>query len=293
MVRRRGRPRRSYAYLRIKKYRLKWKVEVLPQRFKLLIRPMAAKIETELGQLDYLELQVFALLQHLGIPEAEWKSYMAFAKKIYETYMDYWYDTAIQESDLLIQEFVLRGLTQSVLEKVRNQVIEKCAIYRDKVIEETLTYNFDDATSQGWKVGAVNIGLLPCECERVDNCKLQSFFFRSPPYSIMFGVAPWGTHTYGGAQLFDFTKWFELNIEGYVYDQAGPRSIPNLKCYDCETLEKTFDQTETTIRNVWKHFEYDLTEACKGRKICMVFSKGFGSGVVFWDDIIIKGKRYE
>ena len=131
MVRRRGRARRSYAYLRIKKYRLKWTHEIIPERFKLLIKPMAAKIETELGQLDYLELQVFALLTELGVAEAEWKNYMAFAKKIYETYMGYWYDTALQESDILIQEFVLRDLDQDVLIKVRDQVIEKCAKYRD------------------------------------------------------------------------------------------------------------------------------------------------------------------
>ena len=293
MVRRRGRARRSYAYLRIKKYRLKWTHEIIPERFKLLIRPMAAKIETELGQLDYLELQVFALLQHLGIPEAEWKNYMAFAKKIYETYMDYWYDTAIQESDLLIQEFVLRGLTQSVLEAVRNQVIEKCAKYRDKVIEEILTFNFDDYTSQGWKRGDPNIGALPCACEQPIDCniycKTPNPFARSQPCCVRFA---WHGPT-GGAQIFDFTKWFEIAIEGYIYDQRGPHTFDNLTCYDCPTAKRVFRQSETTVDDAFIRFEYDLTEACRGRQICMVFCKGLGTTYVYWDDIIIKGKRYE
>jgi len=130
MVRRRGRPRRSYAWLRQQKYAEKWTHKTVPIRFKLLQPPMAAHIETELIRLDYLEVQVFALLQGLGVPESEWPYYMAFAKRVYETFMGFWYDTAITEVYTLIAEFVQRGLVEDTLKAVADVALEKCTLYR-------------------------------------------------------------------------------------------------------------------------------------------------------------------
>lgn len=130
MVRRRGRPRRSYAWLRRKKYFLKYAHEVIPLRFKLLLPPMSASIKTELSRLDYLEVQVFEYLEAQAVPEIEWPNYMAFAKRCYKSFMTYWYDTALTDTDLIINEFVLRGLTLNILQGIRDIVIEKAGTYR-------------------------------------------------------------------------------------------------------------------------------------------------------------------
>ena len=129
MVRRRGRPRRSYAYLRIKRYRLKWTHKVIPQSFKLLVRPMEAKIETKLKELDFLEIQVFAALQELGVAQAEWKNYMAFAKRCYHAWITSWYDTAFKEEQQLREEFITRGLVADVLDYLIGIVRYKAEIF--------------------------------------------------------------------------------------------------------------------------------------------------------------------
>ena len=92
--------------------------------------PMSAKIETELIHLDYLEIQIFAMLEILGVDPSEWKAYMAFAKKVYHTYMGFWFDTAIDESEVLVDEFVLRGKDRDVLEALALIAIEKAALAR-------------------------------------------------------------------------------------------------------------------------------------------------------------------
>lgn len=130
MVRRRGHSRRSYAWLRIKQYRLKYTHHVIPIQFKLLIPHMSTRIEVDLGFLDYLEIQVFAYLLTQGVDEALWKIYMGFAKRVYHFYTNFRANTAANETAVLLSEYVLRGNDQAILEGVRDIAIEKGRLYR-------------------------------------------------------------------------------------------------------------------------------------------------------------------
>jgi len=161
MVRRRGRPRRSFAYLRIRRYRLKYRDQVIPIRFKLLLPPMHAQIETVLIKWDALEQALFPKFIELGIPSELWDNYLAWAKRKGELLLRFTDETLQKETDLLMQEFILRGLDKDILTQLEPIVDEWGGIvplegnYSDWAIYDS--FDDTDASAGDWRqFGVVN-----------------------------------------------------------------------------------------------------------------------------------------
>lgn len=122
MVRRKGHSRRSYAWLRLKKYRLKWTRDTIPLQLKLLIKPMRAKISIILTVFDFIEIKVFGALGRLGIPTEQWPFYIAHAKRLAHIYSYYTAATRDKERQILYDEGILRGLDPAALLEVHQAV---------------------------------------------------------------------------------------------------------------------------------------------------------------------------
>jgi len=148
MVRRRGRPRRSYAWLRMRKYGLKYTHHVVPIRFKLLIKPMSASISDELRFYDEVEGQTILECLAKGVPDAEIQHYLAFSKRVFETYSRVWETTAEKEIDILVDEFVTRGLDATVLSQLRTRMYVKAA-WRRGIIPPP-AWNYDNIVGVIW-----------------------------------------------------------------------------------------------------------------------------------------------
>lgn len=140
MVRRRGKPRRSYAWLRRQKYNAKFTHHTLPIRFKLMRVPMAAKIDVELVNLDEVEVQTILECQAFGVPDSEIPIYLAFSKRVYKTYMTVWYVTAEVEVALLVSEFILRGKIAALLEALRARMYFKANLIKGILPPAAWTY---------------------------------------------------------------------------------------------------------------------------------------------------------
>jgi len=141
VVRRRGRPRRSYAWLRRRKYAEKWIHQVIPHRFKLLIGPMSTSLADSLTFYDEVEGQTILECQAKGVPSEEIEHYLAFAKRVSEVYMRVWNVTAEKEVDILVDEFVTRGLRSDVLAQLRARMYYKASLKRGIITPPAWSYN--------------------------------------------------------------------------------------------------------------------------------------------------------
>jgi len=318
MVRRRGRPRRSWAWLRQRKYAEKWSHKSIPIRFKLLQPPMSASIETALIQLDYLEVQVFAKLEQLGVEESEWVYYMAFAKRVWETFMGFWYDTAIVEVYTLIEEFVMRGLVEDTLKAVADVVLEKCTMYRPLGNAETplpapplppfipppppppppidQTFNFDDWTSQGWKRGQTCMAdppPIPNCCESPQNVDVASdggVVAHSPPCSLRVCMSLGIVTVWGAVKLWDFRGYNTIVITDWLFKLTYPGfALPHLKCFNYDTgVLEYYHQIAFLPPGVWTQYVNDISATCANKRICIGFSVGLGTDDLYLDDLRIQ-----
>jgi len=153
-------------------------------------------------------------------------------------------------------------------------------------------FNFDDGTPQGWKVGNVNLGSLICACAGADDPDIMDptgFFAHSEPYVIRPGITYYGAHVFGAAKFYDFRQYTTIIITNWVYAfYYAKTNAPNLRCFDCDTLAEVFSQLINFDPGTWFQHVNDVSSECRGRRICVTFSKGYGSEDYYMDDIRIQ-----
>jgi len=90
----------------------------VPLRFKLYLPRMEQLLNTELINLDALEVQIYQKLEELAISADRWPFYMAFSKRCFREFLGFSEATAENDVALLRQEFILRGLDSAVLDQL-------------------------------------------------------------------------------------------------------------------------------------------------------------------------------
>jgi len=110
--------RKSSPIRRQIRFREKYQHRTVPLRFKVYLPRMNELINTELINLDELERQIYDKLDSLGTPSNLYPFYMAFAKRCFETYLQFSDVTAEEEVGLLKQEFILRLLDSATLDQL-------------------------------------------------------------------------------------------------------------------------------------------------------------------------------
>jgi len=148
MVRRRGRPRRSYAWLRMRKYALKYSHSVIPLQFKLLLPPMHILLDDELIIYDQAEVQIILECLAKGVPDEEIPHYLAYGKRVFRAYVQYGFISADKEVDLITQEFLLRGKDETVLNQIRARMYMK-AMWR-KGYWPSPAWSYDNVIGTIW-----------------------------------------------------------------------------------------------------------------------------------------------
>jgi len=79
---------------------------------------MEQLLNTELTNLDALEVQIYQKLDDLGVDSAQQPYYMAFSKRCFVTFLTFSDSTAENDVSLLRQEFILRDLESAVLDQL-------------------------------------------------------------------------------------------------------------------------------------------------------------------------------
>jgi hypothetical protein len=133
--------------------------DVLPLRFKLLLPPMHHLIETELTNYDEVERQVLQECEAKGVPTEERPYYLAYGKRVFETYCRVWDATAENEVALITQEFILRDKDEQVLNQIQALMRVKAGILRwVRLIKEEWSIGapsgFTLLHDEEWSIGA-------------------------------------------------------------------------------------------------------------------------------------------
>jgi hypothetical protein len=108
---------------RIRRYRRKYQVDPTTLRAKVLLPQIYPRLEVALEDLASLEADCYAVLESLGVPEELWGYYEAFYYRAAELGLSYWDVTFQAELQLLIDEFVARGLSEDVLKALVDKLI--------------------------------------------------------------------------------------------------------------------------------------------------------------------------
>lgn len=124
----RARPgaRKTTARRRIQRYIAKMTHHVTPLRVKRLLPHMLDLYEKEEPPFVECEEPTMAELEAKGVPEAEWRYYLGYMKRMLALYRTYTGGTLQLEKTNLIEEYVLREKDRDVLEQVQ-VVTEICA----------------------------------------------------------------------------------------------------------------------------------------------------------------------
>ena len=268
MVRRRGRARRSYAYLRIKKYRLKWKATVIPERFKLLIRPMEAKISDHLTFQDAVEIQTIVECQDKGVPEADYPHYLSFSKRAFKIYMTVWYTSAEDEVAILKQEFILRGLRSDVLDQLDDIMFSKAGRAREIPLPkypQTQTWDFEDQLWNNW--------LAYAQCTPIP-CVIANNFNHTPAGQWSARAQSNNASRFYLGKLFDFGVDYDtpssVNISFWWYgEQAAGSYVDWIRIIDHDTGAILLDWTWQNIMVVpaWTQFIMDISAFVIGHRV--------------------------
>ena len=124
--------RKSSSRRRRTRFEEKYSHTIIPLRIKRYLPRMNALLETELINYDELERQIYEKLEDLGVSSEEWPFYMAYAKRVFETYLRFWNETAEDEVALIRDEFVKRRLDPNVLDQLTPICRSKAQTVRGK-----------------------------------------------------------------------------------------------------------------------------------------------------------------
>jgi len=153
-------------------------------------------------------------------------------------------------------------------------------------------FNFDDGTSQGWFVTAINMGSIVCECPSPDAPDVVNWFSHSSPYCVRPSVhTTWipAVHNRGIAKLYDFRLMDKIIITNWIYAYYYSHDFWNLRCFDCDTFAEVFTEYITGFApGTWTEKVNNVSSQCKGRRICVTFCRGLGSDDIYMDDIHIE-----
>lgn len=109
--------KRSSSDRRIKRHIKKVTPEEFATRVREWLPNMSRQEELWLPYLDYHEQMLFDILRDMGVPEDEWEYYTGAGKRMLSIYMRFSGQTAVDEVGIIKEEYRLRGLSVSVLNK--------------------------------------------------------------------------------------------------------------------------------------------------------------------------------
>jgi len=142
---------------RIRRYKRKYQVDPTTLRAKVLLPQMYPRLELALADLASLEADCYAVLESLEVPSELWGYYEAFYYRAAELGLSYWDATFRAELQLLINEFVARGLSEDVLEALVDKLIPWLMAKRS-IGKTIVNGGFETGDFTGWEIGYEDIG---------------------------------------------------------------------------------------------------------------------------------------
>ena len=107
---------------------LRWDAKSDPTRVEPIITAGKATYkghaETAFGLLEDMETRVKQVLNGLGVPVNDVINYLAFGRTVWKSVQTHHGETLAIETQIQIDKWIARGLSQSALEKIRKDVFD-------------------------------------------------------------------------------------------------------------------------------------------------------------------------
>jgi hypothetical protein len=217
--------RTSSAQKRTVRFNLKYDWLINPKRNKNLLGSWVNYLTYGLAIYDLLERLVFPVLDSLLIPPEQEPDYVAFAKRLGEILLKFTGTTRDEEMALLEQEFITRGLEESVLNAVEEAVLtwSNIVIEGKPLVSETMICVWAAFPNQTIPGGSfVVVRLDHVEFDQLSEFDTVLYRFRPQVAGFYFlkGKVTWD-NIYGGFQSNYLILW--KNYDPLVGEFSGTK----------------------------------------------------------------------
>jgi len=292
MTRKRGKSRKSSAIKRARRFKGKYVVDSLTKRPKKLLPAWYLYLRPELIEYDFLETRLFPKFVECGVPTEGYDFYMAWAKQRAQICLTFSETTRAEEYAVLRQTFITRGLDATKLDCLAPTI----DAWNNVMLGKKWLWGFETGTAEGWKMSLETCCLLVCQDPDPDALPMiQSGLGHESNHCVNFDVKYTGlVHIKGSAYLFDLRGWQDVTTDilldyWFMSGWAGEHSQVDFYNYDTGALLKHYDDSAPTA-NLWYHYIHTDLATLLGKRVCLLFSKGYGRGGRYWDDILFKIK---